>query len=152
MKQEENKLIKDHRVNANKKKILVTGADGFIGSHLAQKLVLMGYNVKVLVLYNSFNSFGWIENLPKDITKKLEIVSGDVRDQAFIRSCMKDCEMVMHLAALIAIPYSYISTESYVQTNIQGTLNILLSAKEQGIERVLITSTSEFMDLLIMCQ
>lgn len=125
------------------KKILVTGADGFIGSHLTELLVDMGYDVRAFVYYNSFNSWGWLDSLPKEKRSKLEVFAGDVRDSNGVRTAMKDVQVVFHLAALIAIPYSYHSPESYVDTNIKGTLNILQAARDLGVEKVLVTSTSE---------
>lgn len=125
------------------KKILVTGADGFIGSHLVEELVKKGYKVKAFVYYNSFNSWGWIDKLPFEILSKLEIFSGDIRDPNGVRSAMKDCDMVYHLAALIAIPFSYHSPDSYIDTNVKGTLNILQAAKDFNLDRIVITSTSE---------
>lgn len=125
------------------KKILVTGADGFIGSHLVEKLVDQGYDVKAFVYYNSFNSWGWLDSFPKEKLAKIEIFAGDVRDPNGVRTAMKDCQVVFHLAALIAIPYSYHSPDSYVDTNVKGTLNIIQAAKDLGVERVLVTSTSE---------
>ena len=125
------------------KKILVTGADGFIGSHLVEQLVEEGYNVKAFVYYNSFNSWGWLDTLPKVIKDKIEIFSGDIRDPNGVRTAMKDVSVVYHLAALIAIPYSYHSPDSYVDTNVKGTLNVLQAARDLGVERVLVTSTSE---------
>jgi len=127
----------------NKKKILVTGADGFIGSHLVETLVDKGYDVRAFVYYNSFNSWGWLDTFPKEKLKKIEIFSGDVRDPNGIRLAMKDIDIVFHLAALIAIPYSYHSPDNYVDTNIKGTLNILQAARDFGTERILVTSTSE---------
>lgn len=124
-------------------KILVTGADGFIGSHLTEQLVREGYNVKAFVYYNSFNSWGWLDSSPDDIKKDLEVFSGDIRDPHGVKEAMKDCDIVLHLAALIAIPYSYYSPDTYVDTNIKGTLNILQSARELGVSKVVHTSTSE---------
>ena len=125
------------------KNILVTGADGFIGSHLVELLVNEGYNVNAFVFYNSFNSWGWIDTLPKNIIDNLNIITGDIRDPFQIKKAMENCDTVFHLAALIAIPYSYIAPQSYVDTNITGTLNILEAARSLNIEKVLITSTSE---------
>jgi len=125
------------------KKILVTGADGFIGSHLVEELINQGHQVKAFCLYNSFNSWGWIDSLPEEVKSKIEVFSGDVRDPNGVRTAMKGCDIVFHLAALIAIPYSYHSPDSYVDTNVKGTLNILQAAKDFGVERVLVTSTSE---------
>ena len=125
------------------KKILVTGADGFIGSHLTEKLVRNGHDVKAFVLYNSFNSWGWLDHCAVDVKDKFEVFSGDIRDPNGVREAMKGCESVLHLAALVAIPYSYHSPDTYVDTNIKGTLNILQAARELGIRRVVHTSTSE---------
>jgi len=125
------------------KKVLVTGADGFIGSHLVEQLISDGYKVKAFVYYNSFNSWGWLDCLPKDILSQIEIFAGDIRDPNGVRTAMKDCEIVFHLAALIAIPFSYHSPDSYIDTNVKGTLNIVQAAKDLGVERVLVTSTSE---------
>jgi NAD dependent epimerase/dehydratase len=130
-------------MNLKSKKILVTGADGFIGSHLVETLIDEGYQVKAFVYYNSFNSWGWLDTLPKEKLKKIEIFTGDVRDPNGVRTAMKGIDVVFHLAALIAIPYSYHSPDSYVDTNIKGTLNILQAAKDFNIDRVLVTSTSE---------
>jgi len=123
--------------------ILVTGADGFIGSHLVESLVTQGYKVKAFVLYNSFNSYGWLDHFPSHLKGKFEIFSGDIRDAYGVKEAMKGCDAVLHLAALIAIPYSYHSPETYVDTNIKGTLNILQAARELGVCRVIHTSTSE---------
>ena len=124
-------------------KILVTGSDGFIGSHLVEELVKKGYQVKAFVFYNSFNSWGWLDTLPKEIMDNVEVFAGDVRDPHGVKEAMKDCNAVFHLAALIAIPFSYHSPDTYVDTNIKGTLNILQAARELNIDRVLVTSTSE---------
>lgn len=123
--------------------ILVTGADGFIGSHLTEELVKRGYQVKAFVYYNSFNSWGWLDTLPEDIMKNVEIFQGDVRDPNGVEEAMKEADAVFHLAALIAIPFSYHSPDTYVDTNIKGTLNILQAARKLDITRVIITSTSE---------
>jgi NAD dependent epimerase/dehydratase len=125
------------------KRILVTGADGFIGSHLTERLLDEGYKVKAFVYYNSFNSWGWLETLPKEKLNKIEVFAGDVRDPNGVRTAAKDVDIIFHLAALIAIPYSYHSPDSYVDTNVKGTLNILQAARDNKIERVLVTSTSE---------
>ncbi len=125
------------------KKILVTGSDGFIGSHLTEKLVKKGYNVKAFVLYNSFNSWGWLDYLPKDIKNNVEVFFGDVRDPFGVNTAVKGCDVVFHLAALIAIPYSYHSPATYIDTNINGTLNILQASKEHNTEKIVHTSTSE---------
>lgn len=124
-------------------KILVTGADGFIGSHLVEELVKKGKNVKAFCNYNSFGKHGWIETIDKKVVKDIEIISGDVRDSWCIQKNMKGCDKVFHLAALIGIPYSYLATSEYVETNIKGTLNILQSARDIGNVRVIQTSTSE---------
>jgi NAD dependent epimerase/dehydratase len=125
------------------KKVLVTGADGFIGSHLTERLLEEGCKVKAFVYYNSFNSWGWLDTLPKEKREKLEIFSGDIRDPYGVKTAMKDVDVVFHLAALIAIPFSYHSPDSYVDTNVKGTLNVVQAAKELKTERVLVTSTSE---------
>lgn len=125
------------------KKVLVTGADGFIGSHLTEELVKQGYKVKAFVYYNSFNTWGWLDTLPKDIMEHIEIFQGDIRDPNGVKEAVKGCEAVFHLAALIAIPFSYHSPDTYVDTNIKGTLNVLQAARELGTGRVLATSTSE---------
>jgi len=123
------------------KTVLVTGADGFIGSHLTELLLESGYRVRALAQYNSFNNWGWLEDLPA--SDQLEVLTGDVRDPHFVRKIVEGCEVVFHLAALIAIPYSYHAPDSYVDTNVKGTLNICQAAKELGQIRVLATSTSE---------
>lgn len=122
-------------------KVLVTGADGFIGSHLTELLVREGYEVKALSQYNSFNNWGWLEDV--DCLDRLEVLTGDVRDPYYCNHITKDVDVVFHLAALIAIPYSYVAPDSYVDTNIKGTLNICQAAKQNGIKRVIHTSTSE---------
>jgi NAD dependent epimerase/dehydratase len=128
-------------MNITDKKILVTGADGFIGSHLVEMLVSRGAKVKALSLYNSFNDWGWLENT--SCLDQIEVVCGDVRDPNFCREITKDIDVVFHLAALIAIPYSYVAPDSYVATNITGTLNMLQAARDAGVKRFLHTSTSE---------
>jgi len=125
------------------KKVFVTGADGFIGSHLTEELVRQGVKVRAFVCYNSFNSWGWLDDSPPDVKNSLDVYSGDIRDSHGVRKAMRDCEVVMHLASLIGIPYSYHSPDSYVDTNIKGTLNVLQAARELGVEKVLHTSTSE---------
>ncbi|MHC1682809.1 MAG: NAD-dependent 4,6-dehydratase LegB [Clostridiaceae bacterium] len=125
------------------KKVLVTGADGFIGSHLTESLLDEGYDVRAFVYYNSFNNWGWIDSLAKEKLNQIEIFTGDVRDSNCVRKAMEGIDTVFHLAALIAIPYSYYSPDSYVDTNIKGTLNVLQAARDLGTSRVLITSTSE---------
>lgn len=125
------------------KKVLVTGADGFIGSHLTEALVEKGYDVKAFAYYNSFNTWGWLDSLSKDKLKEIEVFTGDIRDPNGVREAMKGMDGVFHLAALIAIPFSYHSPDSYVDTNIKGTLNVLQAARQLEIERILVTSTSE---------
>lgn len=125
------------------KKILVTGADGFIGSHLTEELVKKGYEVKAFVYYNSFNTWGWLDTVNSDIMDHVEIFAGDVRDPHGVKTSLEGCDAVFHLAALIGIPFSYHSPDTYVDTNIKGTLNVLQAARELETERVLITSTSE---------
>lgn len=130
-------------MNLENKKVLVTGADGFIGSHLVEQLLEAGCQVRAFVYYNSFNSWGWLDTIGKEKLSQIEVVSGDIRDRGSVERAMKGVEVVFHLAALIGIPYSYYSPESYVGTNITGTLNVLEEAKRTGTERVLVTSTSE---------
>jgi NAD dependent epimerase/dehydratase len=122
-------------------KILVTGAGGFIGSHLTELLVLKGFDVKAFVHYNSFNKWGWLES--SEIRDEVEVVTGDIRDYDSVHGALKGCESVYHLAALIGIPYSYVSPQAYLKTNIEGTYNVLESSKEIGLKRIIITSTSE---------
>lgn len=128
-------------MNLKRNKCLVTGADGFIGSHLTELLLEKGYKVRALAQYNSFNYWGWLEDIPSN--PNLEIITGDVRDPYFCKEIVKGMDIVFHLAALIAIPYSYIAPDSYVDTNIKGTLNICQAAKENGNIRLIHTSTSE---------
>ena len=125
------------------KRVLVTGADGFIGSHLTERLVRRGCDVRAFVQYNSFGSWGWLDESPAEIRKDLDVFAGDVRDPHGVRAAMTGCDVVLHLAALIAIPYSYHSPQTYVETNVLGTLNIVQAAKDLGVERVVHTSTSE---------
>ncbi|HPN88763.1 MAG TPA: NAD-dependent 4,6-dehydratase LegB [Candidatus Omnitrophota bacterium] len=125
------------------KKILVTGADGFIGSHLVERLISKGAKVKAFVYYNSFNSWGWLDSLPKETLRKIEVFTGDIRDPNGVLTAMQGVDMVFHLAALIGIPFSYHSPDSYVDTNIKGTLNVLQAARQLKVEKVLHTSTSE---------
>lgn len=125
------------------KKVLITGADGFIGSHLTERLLEEGYDVKAFVFYNSFNNWGWLDSLPAEKLKNIEIFSGDIRDPNGVREAMKGIDWVFHLAALIAIPFSYHSPDSYVDTNIKGTLNILQAARDLATEKIMVTSTSE---------
>ena len=130
-------------MNLANKIILVTGADGFIGSHLTEALVRQGHEVRAFVLYNSFNSWGWLDNCAPDVAGQFEVFSGDIRDPHGTRKAMEGCDVVMHLAALIAIPYSYHSPDTYVDTNVKGTLNIVQAARALGVEKVVHTSTSE---------
>ena len=130
-------------MNLANSKILVTGADGFIGSHLVEELVRRGHRVRAFVMYNSFNSWGWLDHSPAEIRNSLEIFAGDIRDPHGVREAMKGCGAVMHLAALIGIPYSYHSPDTYVDTNVKGTLNVVQAARELGVEKVIHTSTSE---------
>ncbi len=125
------------------KRVLVTGADGFIGSHLTEALVRAGIDVRAFILYNSFNSWGWLDTAAHDVRSSLDIFAGDVRDQGGVRAAMKGCDVVLHLAALISIPFSYHSPEAFVDTNIKGTLNVVQAARDLGISRVVVTSTSE---------
>lgn len=124
-------------------KVLVTGADGFIGSHLLEALLASGHDVRAFVLYNSFNSWGWLDHASPTIRKQLDVFAGDIRDPHGVRQAMTGCDAVLHLAALIAIPYSYHSPDTYVDTNVKGTLNVLQAARELGVARVVHTSTSE---------
>jgi len=126
-----------------KQRVLVTGADGFIGSHLVEELLRRDYRVRAFVFYNSFNSWGWLDTLPAAQQARLDVFAGDVRDPNGVREAVQGCDVVFHLAALIAIPFSYHSPDSYVDTNIKGTLNVLQAARALGVERVLVTSTSE---------
>ena len=130
-------------MNLANKKILVTGADGFIGSHLVERLLSMGFDVRAFVFYNSFGTWGWLDTLPETQRKQLDVFAGDIRDPNGVAQAMKQCDVVFHLAALIAIPFSYHSPDSYVDTNIKGTLNVLQAARSLGVQRVLVTSTSE---------
>ena len=123
--------------------VLITGADGFIGSHLAEALVENGYDVRAFVYYNSFNSYGWLDSISKVTKNKIEFFSGDIRDPNGVREAMKGIDIVFHLAALIAIPFSYHSPDSYIDTNVKGTLNIIQAARDNNVKRVLVTSTSE---------
>jgi NAD dependent epimerase/dehydratase len=130
-------------VNLKGKKILVTGAEGFIGSHLTEELIRRGHDVRAFVMYNSFNSWGWLDHLDPGITGSIDVFSGDVRDPHGVKKAMEGCDLVFHLAALIAIPYSYHSPDTYVDTNVKGTLNIVQAARELGTGKVVHTSTSE---------
>ena len=124
-------------------KVLITGADGFIGSHLTEYLIEKGYNVRAFVCYNSFNSNGWLDTIPNETKSKINFFPGDIRDPNGVREAMKGIDIVFHLAALIAIPFSYHSPDSYIDTNVKGTLNIIQAARDNNVKRVLITSTSE---------
>lgn len=124
-------------------KILVTGADGFIGSHLTEALIRQGHEVRSFVMYNSFNSWGWLDAAPPDVREQLDIFAGDIRDPHGVKQAMQGCNAVLHLAALIAIPYSYHSPDTYIDTNIKGTLNILQAARELEVSKIIHTSTSE---------
>ena len=124
-------------------KVFVTGADGFIGSHLVEQLVADGYSVRALNCYNSLGTQGWLDSIPREVRKSIEVVSGDIRDYHFVREHMKGVDTVLHLAALIAIPYSYHAPDAYVDTNLKGTLNVLQAARDLGTRRVIHTSTSE---------
>ena len=129
--------------NNSKSTILVTGADGFIGSHLTEALIRQGFKVRAFVLYNSNNSWGWLDHCENDVKGQFEVFTGDIRDPHGVREAMNGCDAVLHLAALIAIPYSYHSPDTYVDTNIKGTLNILQAARLLGVKRIVLTSTSE---------
>lgn len=127
----------------NYKKILLTGADGFIGSHLAEVLVRGGHNIRAFVYYNSFNSWGWLDESPTEIKKELDVFAGDIRDPHGVKTAMEGCDTVLNLAALIAIPYSYHSPDMYIDTNVKGALNVVQAARELGVKKVVQTSTSE---------
>ena len=124
-------------------KILITGADGFIGSHLTEELIRRGHDVRAFVQYNSFNSWGWLDQSTPEVKKSLDVFAGDIRDPNGVRTAMKACDIVLHLAALIAIPYSYHSPDTYIDTNVKGTLNIVQAARDLGVSKVVHTSTSE---------
>ncbi len=130
-------------MDLSNRKILITGADGFIGSHLTEELVRSGADVRAFVFYNSFNSWGWLDHSVEEIKKNMDVFAGDVRDPHGVKKAMEGCDIVFHLAALIAIPYSYHSPDTYVDTNVKGTLNIVQAAKELDVEKVIHTSTSE---------
>lgn len=124
-------------------KVVVTGADGFIGSHLVERLVRLGHNVRAFVFYNSNNSWGWLDECSSDLKGHFEVVAGDIRDFQAVRGALEGCDSVLHLAALIAIPYSYRSPDAYVETNVRGTLNVVQAARDLGLQKVIHTSTSE---------
>ncbi len=128
---------------SKKSKIVITGADGFIGSHLSEKLVKMNYDVTALTLYNSFGSHGWLDQCDKDILNKMKLVQGDIRDPNSMRELLENQDVIFHLASLIAIPYSYFSPDSYLETNVKGTMNILQAAKIHNLKKIIHTSTSE---------
>ena len=130
-------------VRLNGGTVLVTGADGFIGSHLTERLIEEGCNLKAFIYYNSFNSWGWLDTFPQKLLNKVEVIAGDIRDPNGVETAMRGCDVVFHLAALIAIPFSYQSPDLYVDTNVKGTLNVLQAARKLGTERLLVTSTSE---------
>lgn len=130
-------------MNLSGKRILVTGADGFIGSHLTEALIRRGHTVRAFVCYNSFNSWGWLDQAPAEVRAGLDVFAGDIRDPHGVRHAMQGCDVVLHLAALIAIPYSYHSPDTYIDTNVKGTLNVVQAARELGVEKVVHTSTSE---------
>ena len=132
--------------------ILITGADGFIGSHLTEELVRQGYKVRAFVMYNSFNSWGWLDHCGPYVKGQFEVFAGDIRDPHGVKEAMKGCDAVLHLAALIAIPYSYHSPDTYVDTNIKGTLNVLQAARELGVKRVIIPQPARYMELRGLCR
>src|SRR3990167_6579464 len=127
----------------SKYKVLVTGADGFIGSHLLEELVNLGCKVKAFVFYNSFGTWGWLDSLSSEIKNNIEVVMGDIRDPHGVKTAMQGCDIVLHLAALIGIPYSYHSPDTYIDTNVKGTLNVVQAARELNVSKVVHTSTSE---------
>ena len=124
-------------------RVLVTGSNGFIGSHLVEKLIQHRFSVRAFVNYNSLNSIGWLDNVSQEVLSNCEIFYGDIRDSNAVYEAMKNCDIILHLAALISIPYSYYSPDMYVETNVKGTLNILQAARKLGVKRVIHTSTSE---------
>ena len=127
----------------NSQKVLVTGADGYIGSHLVELLVSKGYTVTAFVFYNSLNSWGWLDSLNNETLSKVNVIAGDVRDPHCIKHAIKGVDIIFHLAALIGIPYSYVAPDNYIDTNVKGTLNILQAARDADVKKILITSTSE---------
>ena len=130
-------------MNLKGKKILVTGADGFIGNHLVERLVDKGHQVKAFVFYNSFNNWGWLDTFPKEKLDKIDVFAGDIRDPHGVKAAMKGCDVVFHLAALIAIPYSYHSPDTYIETNIKGTLNVIRAERELGFD-IAVHASSNF--------
>lgn len=130
-------------MSSGKRKVLVTGSEGFIGSHLTEQLVAEGHEVRAFILYNSFNSWGWLEQLSPDMRKYVEIFAGDIRDPHGVKKAMQGCDAVLHLASLIAIPFSYHSPDTYIDTNVKGTLNVMQAARDLGVSKVIHTSTSE---------
>jgi len=130
-------------MNKTPGKVLVTGADGFIGSHLVETLIKDGRDVRAFVFYNSFNSWGWLDHISEENKKNLDVVAGDIRDPFGVRNAMEGCDTVINLAALISIPFSYRSPDSFIDTNIKGALNVLQAARELGVKKVIQTSTSE---------
>ena len=130
-------------MNLDRTRVLVTGADGFIGSHLSEALVELGCDVTAFCLYNSFNSWGWLDTVPAEVTAHIKVILGDVRDPDAVRQALAHSDAVFHLAALIGIPFSYQAPQSYVDTNVKGTLNVLQAARDLQLERVVVTSTSE---------
>jgi len=135
--------LRDEAFALEGKRILITGADGFIGSHVVEAFVRAGINVRAFVFYNSFNSWGWLDAYGQNLPDGLEVVAGDIRDQSGVRSAMEGCDVVLNLAALVSIPFSYHSPEAFIDTNIKGTLNVITAARDLGVSRVVITSTSE---------
>lgn len=133
----------ERRNDSMKNKVLITGADGFIGSHLTEEMVRRGYDVKAFVFYNSFNSWGWLDDCSSETKGNFEVIAGDIRDPHGVESAMKGCDAVLHLAALVAIPFSYNSPDSYIATNVNGTLNVLQAGKRLGVKKIVHTSTSE---------
>lgn len=135
--------VKNEAAALNGRRVLVTGADGFIGSHLTEALVRSGVSVRAFVMYNSFNSWGWLDKCEPALRSSLDVVAGDIRDQGGVRMAMRGCDVVLHLAALISIPFSYHSPEAFIDTNIKGALNVVQAARDLGVGRVVVTSTSE---------
>jgi NAD dependent epimerase/dehydratase len=136
-------MTADQALNLDKLRVLVTGADVFIGSHLVERLLARGIETRAFVQYNSFGSWGWLDTLPEQVRGDLDVVAGDIRDRTSVRNAIKGCDVVLHLAALISIPYSYVAPQNYVETNIIGTLNVLEAARDLSIVRLVQTSTSE---------